>query len=367
MVERSLESWDRFVQSAVSAGASSATRSGRQVVGRYVDLEREHRALRSGAGLVDRSYRGLLEITGKDRATWLHNLTTNQVKNLGRNEGVHAFALNVQGRILFDLNILVREDCVWVDLDRGFLATARKHFDKYIIMEDVRVADRSDEYVRLGLAGDASRAVMAGLGAPQAATMPSLGLSQVPWQGVEIPFIRHDYCGSFGVELFVPAPSAAECWRALTDSGGAIPAGDEAVQVCRIESGIPGSGREITDEALPAETGQMERAVSVQKGCYLGQEVVERMRARKVVARLLCGLSIEGDVPTAGAEIRGLDDQRLGNVTSSCRSVALGRTIGMGYVKSARAAIGAEVRIVQDDSSCLAKIAALPFVGSAAH
>jgi folate-binding Fe-S cluster repair protein YgfZ len=103
-------------------------------------LEAEYRALSVGPGLVDRSYRALLEIKGADRTTWLHNLTTNQVKNLNRGEGNDAFVLNVKGRILFDVNVLVRADSIWLDLDRCFLEAAKKHFSKYAIPKTFRLS-----------------------------------------------------------------------------------------------------------------------------------------------------------------------------------------------------------------------------------
>jgi folate-binding protein YgfZ len=366
-----MQSWDELIGGFLSAGARAATQGGQRVVARYGRVAAEYDALRSGPAIVDRSYRGLLEATGKDRVAWLHNLATNQVKTLGRDEGNHAFTLNVQGRILFDMNVIVRADSVWIDMDRGFLPVARKHFEKYIIMEDVRIVDRSDECVRLALAGDGAERLLAELGAPHAPAMASLAVTQMTWRDTFIEVFRHDFCGSFAVELFVPVDQATAVWRELTNEARApraIPAGDDAVQICRIEAGIPWSRREISDEYLPAETRQLERAVSFQKGCYLGQEVVERMRSRQAVARLLCGLAVEGDVvPAEGAEVRGEDGKRVGEVTSACHSIGLGRVIALGYVKTSSASPGTKVELVRSDSIASAVIVQLPFVGSPRH
>ena len=366
-----MQSWDEFVGDLLAAGAPEATQGGRRVVARFGRVEAEYDALRSGPAIVDRSYRGLLEATGKDRVAWLHNLTTNLVKTLGRDEGNYAFALNVQGRILFDMNVIVRADSVWIDMDRGFLPVARKHFEKYIIMEDVRIADRSDEGVRLALVGEGAGRLLGELGAAHAATMASPGMTKVSWRDTCIEVFRHDFCGSFSVELFVPVEQATAFWHEMTDetrARHATPAGDDAVQIRRIEAGIPWPRREIADEYLPAETRQLERAVSSQKGCYLGQEVVERMRSRQAVARFLCGLKVEGDiVPAEGAEVRGADGMRVGQVTSVCHSIGLGRVIALGYVKTSSASPGTKVEIVRGDSITSAVVVQLPFVGSPRH
>jgi folate-binding protein YgfZ len=323
-----------------------------------MQLENEYRALDIGPAIVDRPYRALLEVTGADRATWLHNLTTNQVKNLGRGEGNYAFVLNIQGRILFDVNMLVRAESIWVDLDRRFLETAKKHFSKYAITEDVTVVDRSAEFVRFALVGPGAVALLAELGAANAAAMPTLGLSQIEWRGVVVPLIRHDFCGPFGVELFVPAEQAVEFRQECCESGKAVPVGDDAVQVHRIEAGIPWPGHEITDEYLPAETRQLDRAVNYQKGCYLGQEVVERMRSRAVVARQLVGLRLDGSaIPALRSEISDPGGKPIGQVTSSCHSPALNCPIALAYVKTASSSTGSRLTV----SGAPATIVDLPF------
>jgi len=330
----------------------------------------EYQALSTGPAIVDRSYRALLEVIGADRATWLHNLTTNQVKNLGRGEGNYAFVLNIQGRILFDVNVLVRAESIWVDLDRRFLETARKHFSKYAVTEDVTVVDRSTEFVRFGLVGPKTAALLAELGAANAAAMPTLGLSQIEWRGAVLPLLRHDFCGPFGVELFVPQPIAIEFRTALYDGIGgmrAIPVENDAVQAHRIEAGIPWPGHEITDEYLPAETRQLERAVSYQKGCYLGQEVVERMRSRAVVARQLVGLRLDSSaIPALKSEIADSEGKPIGQVTSACHSPALGRPIALAYVKSAASNPGSCLIVSSGPERPLAAtVVDLPFRASA--
>lgn len=326
----------------------------------------QYRALLAGPAWIDRSYRSLIEVTGNDRLAWAHNLTSNQVKSLGHNEGNYAFALNVQGRILFDLNLVNRAESIWIDLDGRFLQTALRHFNKYIIMEDVRLVDRSQDFVRAALAGEKAKSLLADLGSRQAAAMSAISMTNLRFDNEIVEVLRHDFCGEFSCDLFLPASIATKVQGSHPSAGKSVPVvnvADEAVQLRRIEAGIPWPGAEIMDDVLPAETRQMERAVSFQKGCYLGQEIVERMRARKVVARLLSGLKIDGDIiPGPGAEILSSDGAVVGKVTSACRSLALGIPIALAYLKMASATPGAELQIRANGQVVPAKVTDLPFV-----
>lgn len=357
--------WLPFVDKLLESGSEPTAAYGRPCVGRFGAIEREYDALAGGPAIVDRSYRGLLEITGSDRSPWLHNLTTNQVKTLSSGDGNYAFTLNLKGRILFDLNLMIRADSIWIDLDRRFIAIAMQHFDKYTIMEDVKVADRSDDWVRLGLVGSHAPEVVSRFGATTAANLPFLGMTDMRFSDVEVPLLRNDFCGPFAIELFVPAEHAVDCWKSLTDesqSPYAAVVGDDAVQVRRIEAGIPWSLHEITEEYLPAETGLLEKAVNYNKGCYLGQEVVERMRSRKVVARRLMGLEIGGsDCPKAPADLVDADAKVVGKLTSVCHSPAKAGLIGLGYVKTASGAVGGRLSVSWEGGKAEGVLVDLPF------
>jgi len=358
----SVQDWRRFRQELTGPRAAEDGQVHGPVIAHFGDVASEYLALADGPALVDRWDRGLLAVAGADRASWLHNLTTNQVANVAAGDGNYAFCTNLQGRILFDLNLLVSAEAIWVDLDRRFLATAQAHFEKYKIIEDVTVGDRSDELVRVGVAGTRAFEVAETLGIPQAGRMPQLGHAVTHWQGVSITLVRHDFCGPPAVELYVPAGSAADLWRWLVDSAGAVPVGDEAVQIRRIEAGIPWPGHEITSEYLPAETRQLARAVSFNKGCYLGQEVVERMRSRGVVARQLVGLGFEGDAAwAAGAALAAEDGSAVGQVTSFCHTAVTGPGLGLGYVKTAAVAAGTRLIAAADGRRAAATVAPLPF------
>ena len=363
----SLIMWTDFLQTRTGVGAEdgSPERAG------DILLKTSYATLTRSAALADRSSRALLEVTGKDRAAWLHNLITNEVRNLRMGEGCYAFACNVQGRILFDLNVLVRKEALWIDMDRRFRDTAIKHFARYTITEDVTIADKSDAFARAAICGPDMARVLAGLGATHAGAMALPSLDAIYWDGDSVLIARVEVCGLPCVDIFAPPDRATALWTWLCDPARECPTapiGNEAVEVRRIEAGLPASGREITEEYLPAETRQLDRAVSFTKGCYLGQEVIERMRSRKVVARLLCGMRLDGDaVPPAGAAIVETDEKPIGSITSACRSVALDRVIALGCVKAASAQPGGRVRVRWEGGEANSEIAGLPFVGSAPH
>jgi folate-binding protein YgfZ len=323
----------------------------------FGNSQQEYEALASGVGLHDRSYRGVIELTGNDRANWLHNLTTNHVAGVPVGQARYLFACNVKGRILFDANALILPDAIWLDLDHRYVAAALDHLDKYLIAEDVTLSDGSDSFYRLALTGNGRHRLLTAGGLE-----PNLSVCQAAYGGTSTWMLRHDFCGLPGVELFVPAGREAAVWAALQQDG-AIPVGIEAIEMRRIEAGIPWSGEDLDEEVLPAETGRLQRAVSFDKGCYLGQEVVERMRAHEVVARRLVGLKAEGSDPFAKAAALYLGQTVVGRVTSTCISPARGAPIGLGYVRTAQAEPDTRLLARWEAGETAVRVTALPFVG----
>ena len=366
-----MSEWTEYIRGLLESGAVRSSAGQGTRVGVFADGVAEYHTLAEGAALIDRSNRALLEIRGADRADWLHNLTTNAVKNMSTGDGCYSFVINMKGRILFDIEVSMRADSIWISLEDRALAPARAHFDKYRVVEDVVITDRTSELVRLGLAGPQAKELLADLGIGQAASLPAYGMAEFALGDVTVVAMRHDFCGSFGVELLVPADQAVMIWKALSESSRpqhAIPVGDQALEIMRIEAGCPIYPHEINEEYLPAETRQTDRAVSYSKGCYLGQEVVERMRSRDVVARQLVGLEVEGDaLPGVDAHLKDGSGEEVGRMTSACRSIALDRVIGLGYVKTALSDVGTRLRVDGSDSAVDVTVADLPFVQRGEH
>lgn len=326
----------------------------------YGDRDREYQAARSGVGLCDRSHRGLLEITGADRTTWLHNLITNGIKELAPGDGRYAFALNVKGRILFDMNVLILRESIRLDIDVRWIADALAHFERYAIVEDVALVDRTDAYLRLALIGPGAGRLMARLGVSNAPAVPLWQTGSHRIGDTLVTFFRHDLCGVDTIDLLVPGAAAGSVRAALRACDEVAPVGYDAVDTLRIEGGVPWPFSEIDASVLPAETRQLDRAVSFSKGCYLGQEIVARMMSRRSVARQLVSMGFEGErAPPVGAKLDD-GDLEIGRVTSACASPLHGCPVGLGYVRTDRCAEGAAVRAVWDGGCAKGRVLPTP-------
>ncbi len=290
----------------------------------------EYEAARSAPLLLDRSDRDLLVLVGKDHQPWLHNLVTNSVTALAEGAGNYAFALNLKGRILFDLNILSLPEALWLDLDHAAVAVAAAHFDRHLFTEDVKLENVSGQYARLGCSGRGAADVARALGVTKLAGLPALSHVALP-DGARL--IRHDFAGATGFELLVPRGQAAAWWDRLAELG-ARPTGYRTLDLLRIEAGIPWLRCDLDEQALPPETGQVERAVSFHKGTYLGHEVVERMRARGVLARRLVRLrAADGTGLEVPAPLMR-DQLEVGRITSLVSHPTKPYWPGLGYLKT---------------------------------
>ncbi len=327
-----------------------------------------HAALRDG-GYCDRDDRGLIEVCGADRAVWLNNLVTNVVKTLSPGEGNYTFAANIRGGVVFDASILVLEDRLWLDVDRRSVQAALSHLRRHLITEDVQLTDLSSLTRRFAAIGQAATAVAERLKLPDPALMAALEHVGLDIAGAQARWIRHDFVGRLGVELIMSAREESPA-EALADAHGAILSGVHELDLCRlepatinilrIEAGLPGSVDDVDEDVLPPETAQIERGISHHKGCYLGQEIIERMRSHGVLARRLVGLRASGD----GALTPGLavyaGGSEVGRTRSGCWSEHLGAALSLAYVKSAFTAPGTVLTVSAPDGEHSAEVVALP-------
>lgn len=326
------------------------------------EIQAQVRAARERGGLLLRSDRTVVEITGRDRAAWLHNLVTNTVKTLSPGEGNYAFATNVKGRCVFDAGIVVLEDRLWLDLDRRWLDAALKHLNRYIIAEDVTLAPNNGA-VRLAAIGPAAAAFASRVGCGNLAAMAQ-------WQHVAATLgdaagriVRNDFLGLPSGDVYLidaregEAPAAA---RALATELGLAEIGHDAAEILRIEAGIPASVDDIDDTVVPPETGRIEQGISYHKGCYLGQEVIERMRAHNVLARRLVGIVVETQSPPSRGAAIVRDGAEIGSLTSACWSETFSAPLALGYIKSAHASPGTAILVRDTSGDANAKVVSLP-------
>lgn len=267
-----------------------------------------YEALHKTAAVLDLTGRGEIRVAGEDSARLLHALSTNHIERLTPGEGCYAFFLNAQGKILADANILRRAGGFLLDTEPETGDKLRRHIDKYIIAEDVVLEDAP--LAVIGIEGPQSADALARLGAP----IPQADYSHAAWN--EATVARITETGAPGFRIFLPQEQMQELLAAL-DLPQATP---EDRRTVRLEHGKPRYGEDITEGTLPQESQQM-HAVSFNKGCYLGQEIVERIRARGQVHRKLEKLEYEqGHAPAA-------------QITSEAYSPAAGKLVALAYVR----------------------------------
>jgi len=305
----------------------------------FGDPRAEFQALLSGCGLYDLSWRAKIAATGGDRVRWLNGMATNNVRDLAPGHGVYAFLLNAQGRIQADLYVFQRGDSLLVDTERAQRDKILQLFDRYIISDDVEIADISGKLTALGLTGPESRNVLerAAIAVPDLA---HLQFADVAWQQKTVTLLRSGEEARESWQIWIAPEHVGELWEALLEAG-AQPTGTTALNLFRISRGIPHFGVDIRERDLPQETGQT-RALNFTKGCYLGQEIVERIRSRGAVHRQFAAFAVEGTLPEPGTKIVA-NEKEVGEITSSAILPLPGgdRPVALGYLR--REAAGKEL------------------------
>ena len=353
-----------FATREKEAGATTGEYLGVRLPTDYGDPIREYRAVRGGVGLIDLSFRGLLELSGGERLRWLNGQITNDVKALRAGEGVLAAALTVRGHILSDLAVYGLETSVWIDLNRDRAPAVQAAFDHHIIADDVVVVDMSDRYARLMVAGPGAVRLLSETVGSDVAELPAWHHREARIGGVPVRVIASPWLSLSGFELLAPAEAAGQIWQALLDSGraaGIRPVGTTALEWLRVEAGRPWFGVDFDEQNLLLESLTRDH-VSFTKGCYVGQEVVVRAEHQGRLNKRLCGLLMTGEtVPARGATIYS-GDRKVGVVTSAVRSPVMGRVIALGVLRSECWKPGARLRIESSPNVVDAEVAALPFL-----
>ncbi|HEY2471186.1 MAG TPA: folate-binding protein [Terracidiphilus sp.] len=279
-------------------------------------------ALSAGSAAHDLGWMRRVSVRGKDRFRWLSGMVSNGVKDLPENGGAWNLVLNAQGRIQGDLTVWREGDDLELEIAADQYEKLIAHLDHFIIMDDVDLVtlDPAAE-TAVGLAGKQARDVLARMGLPVPADQ--MTWLRVEWNGIDLR-VRHAYSPlAEHFELWTPQPGLALLWRALS-TAGARPVGVAALEAFRIAAGIPVYGIDMVERDLPQETSQM-RALHFNKGCYLGQEIVERIRSRGNVHRHLRQLELDGPLAAVGTELF-LENASVGNITSCAELPLEGKT-----------------------------------------
>jgi folate-binding protein YgfZ len=331
-----------------------------------------YRVLHEGAGLLDRSSRGRLRLTGDDRLSYLQGLLTNDIAALTPGTGCYAALLTAQGRMISDMYVMETGAAIVMDLERGVAPQIAAHLERFVIMEDVAISDERERVAQLGVYGPAAAATVAaafGLATPEANNleqMPVLANKSISAGTDTILIVRRDEVGVAGFDLMFDVEDVERVSEALRRAG-AVAVDHEAAEVTRVEAGRPAFLRDMNGDTIPLEAGIEDRAISLTKGCYVGQEIIIRVlhRGHGRVARRLVGLALDAGaaIPAQGDRIRS-GDREIGSVTSAVRSLALRRPIALGYVHRDFVEAGTRVAIAAGDGSeSPAVVHRLPFVG----
>ncbi len=347
-----------------SRGAVWISHHGWEIPAAYSSVEQEYRALQEGAGLLDLSCRGRFWVTGRDRRSWLHGQVTQDVKGLPDGRGAYATILTPQGQMVSDARIFALPDRLLVDYPAGTATPLSEYLDRYLIMERAEIEDVTEPMALLSLQGPLSPCALA----------PVLGeevLAMQPWEvrvdcfrQVPLVVARVGHCGEDGFDLFVPASAAADLWVALCHNRkdfAVHSVGWEALNVRRIEAGIPWWGEDLAPNTGPMEA-RLNHAIHMSKGCYTGQEIIARIDARGHVNNLLTGFLVEGNaLPLKDAEIWA-EGKKVGRVTSAVRSLRLDRGVTLGYLRRELQDVGTRVIARTGAGEVALTVTPLPFV-----
>ncbi|HYP13457.1 MAG TPA: glycine cleavage T C-terminal barrel domain-containing protein [Bryobacteraceae bacterium] len=288
--------------------------------------EQAYTALRSTAAYIDLPARGSIRVSGEDRARLLHAMSTSHVQELQPGTGCYAFFLTSQGRIVADSNIYCMSDYFLLDTEATSKDRLKEHLEKYIIADDAWLTDFTADSAVLTVEGPEAEKALNSLGAPVA----HLPYTIAEWGHC---FVAHwSYTGSPGYTLIMPVEERESVQGKLAAAG--IPeAAPEVADTVRIENRKPRYGIDFSDANIPHET-QILGAIHPNKGCYLGQEIVERVRSRGQVNRLLCSLEVSGSTaPARGTKVQ-LDSKEVGEITSAAYSPALGHSVAFGLLRA---------------------------------
>ncbi len=343
-------------------GAQFTSYQGWRVPERFRSVEEECTAVRQLAGVVDWGARGFLVATGADRVRFLHRMLSNEVQGLEPGQGNYATLLTPQAHLVADLYVWMMDDHVLLETHSVLKDRLRETLERYIVADEVAIEDRSEQLTALTVEGPRAADVLRAAGAQ---SLPGKEFNHAGLrlgQQTPVQVVKVSQTGNEGYELIFRVEHAQNVWAALTAAQTQVPwkpVGLAALNVLRTEAGIPWYGAELQDTTLPPEAGLETRAISYTKGCYVGQEIIARIRARGHVNRKLMGLLLEGTrVPAAGTKLIA-NGNEVGEITTAVYSPTLGRPIALAYIRREHFTPGTRLQVA---SGGTAEVTALPFL-----
>ena len=332
----------------------------------FTDVDSEYHALKHSAALIDLCHWGALRLTGRDRVRLLNALVTNDVESLEPGQGCHSALTTIKGKLVAELFVLRREEELFVLVSQGDTAVVAATIEKHIIADDVKLEDVSGDYGVFAVEGPIARGIVWRLFPTTSLPEALMQFIDADYLGRSVAVINNSVTGESGLHLVVPAAGVRRVREHIVQSGRGddmAVAGRAAWDTRRVEAGLPWWGADVTPgENFPKEC-RLDGLVSYEKGCYLGQETLARMRHRGHPNRLLVGLTTDaGDPPGAGSELyaQGDADKAVGRVTSVVYSPALQKTLMMGYVRTEAAEPGTDLVLRAEGSETASAVLSLP-------
>lgn len=327
----------------LAAGARLSEFNGCLLPESFAGFESEYRAARETVALMDTNWHTITSLKGPDRARYLNAIVTNNVQSLESGSGVLALLLSPQGRILAELEIFALPESLLVLSHASVRERTTATLDKYIIMDDVELEDITDKMGTIAIEGPRAALVVQEACGISLESIPDLSIREVTVGKTSCNLVRRSHFGAPGVEFIVQHDHVLVLWRALLGAvciHGGQPVGMKALNSLRLEAGIPWFPADFNDTVIPHEAALEDTHISFSKGCYTGQEIVERVRSRGHVNRRRVSLKFStADPPQIATRLR-VESNEVGLVTSAAFSPAAATAIGMGYVRREHAAPG---------------------------
>lgn len=343
-----------------SAGAAFQEHQGWEVAETFTDPLEEVRSVRNQAAIFDLSHRGALHVSGSDRIRFLQGMVTNDVEALAPGQGCHAALLTPKGKVLADFWIYRQSEGVRIEVETGLLTQLKEILEKHIIADDVRLEDRTGSFATLSIQGPDSARIVRQMIPGELPTELLQSRERGEGDGRTLITRRSEYTAEEGFEIRLPSSAAGELWDRFLGTG-IRPAGMAAMEILRIESGVPRAGIDMDESTLALEAS-LNDAISHTKGCYIGQEFVARIRDRGQVRRRFTGFRLQGPfIPSAGDPVLR-EETAAGIVTSAAFSPTLNSSIALGYLRRELVQEGERIVIRSGGKTHPAVVTSLPFI-----
>ena len=358
-----------FYEIHLSQGASFEDNSGWLIPISFGDELKEYNAVRNSVGIIDLSHRGKIILSGKEHIKFLQGVLTNDVDKLSEGNGLYSTFLTAKGRMIADMRVYRRSQSTLLDIEPGINERVSELLIKNKISYKATIEDWTDRLSLISVQGPQSRKLLEKILGEKIIDLKEYEFIIREINNMEAMIAKSRRTREDGFDLYLPIDGGDKLlWGSLIDKGNEfklIPVGNNAMETLRIEAGIPKYGVDMNENTIPIEAG-LWHALSFDKGCYVGQEVIARIKWRGHVNWHLVGLIFEGDnIPKRGDKILN-EEREIGYITSSAFSPNLNKAIALAYIRREFKEPGTRVTINSEDkTNIFAKVAELPFVNRA--